>query len=139
MTERPDYDIAGPPLPGRHIWAVTCCALGATSFFLLAPLALSFFLWVDAWLYQLEYPILTYSQKRFWDVLRWLYVLGPEIVLALVALIVGIIAIARWRKTPGWQRDDALITAGLSYAALVLILYGSVLLFGIVVLAGTAL
>jgi hypothetical protein len=112
MTERLDHDIAGPPLPRHHTWAVTCCALGATSFFLLGPLALSFFLWVDAWLYQLEYPILTYSQKWFWDLLRWLYVLGPEIVLALAALIVGIIAVARRRKTPGWQRDEALVTAG---------------------------
>jgi hypothetical protein len=126
MPKQANHDTAEFPPPGRHAWAVVCCVLGVTSLLLLGPLALSFFLGVDAWLYQ-------------WDVLPWLYLLGPEIVLALVALIAGIIVIARWRKTSGWKYDGELVTAGLTCAVLVLIFYGSVLWVGIRVLAGVAL
>lgn len=139
MPEHADYEVPEPAIPGRHSWAVACLALGVTSLLLLGPLLLSFFLWADSWMYQLEYPILTYSQKWFWDVLRWLFVLGPELVVALVALIVSIITIARWTNKPGWQRDEGLVIGGLTCAVVVLVTYGGILLFGILVLAGTAL
>jgi hypothetical protein len=108
MAAQVNQAVSGRSAPGRHAWAVACLALGVTSFLLVVPLSLSFFWWVDLWMYHLESPIFTYDQKRFWDILRWLYVLGPELVLALAALIVGSITVARWKgipdgaRIPGW-------------------------------------
>ena len=139
MSEQADQEVPERSTPGRHAWAVACLALGVTSFLLVFPLGLSFFRWVDLWMYQLESPIFTYSQKRFWDILRWLYVLGPELVVALAALIVGSIALARWKATPGWHQDAELVTGGLTCGILVLLTFGLLLAFGILVMAGTAL
>jgi len=111
--------------------------LGWLSFLLLGLMLPSYLLWVNPWMIQQEYGSgLDSASMTFWDRMRWLYVLGPEVVVALAAIIVSLITLARWGSLRALQQEGWMVTWRLICAWSALGIFGSILLLGVLLFAG---
>jgi len=71
--------------------------------------------------------------------MRLLSLLGPEVMVALAALLVSVITLARWGSFRALQQDGWMVTWRLICAWSAFGTFGAILLLGVLLFAGAAL
>jgi hypothetical protein len=142
MSEDAEGETFSPVGRRAQKLGIASLTLGLLPFPLVVPLYFSYFAWINSWIQSHRQPdcaAFGCPAQKFWDSLGWAYVLGPEIIIAGVAIICALIGLSRVRQHLISQKDGWWFEAGLTSGILCVSLFGGLLIFGIIVFAGTTL